>query len=328
MKKILIVCAAFFCFSVEGLAEASKQQIIFEKNNAIFGFGVGMAEFRTVLDFLGVNTGFPRGSGGHELVKMCFKNNFDDVRLTLFTGYLHDYSLLYGFEFANLSDADKNLCAVNEKLGASISTGGGVSLGMSKASIRKLLGEPDKQVGEKLSWQFEYRIAYEKPKYNSWRAGPEGKKYTQHQTISGEFHDGDIVAEFQNDKLVKYRVIDSPESDFEIENVYDTDSPYAGSAITCLAHPYYMTISYDTTGQLEYYTLMSPDGNLYQQEPVGALKVLSIEWPDSGASPNNQITFSGELKEGDGGFSGDSRVNGGVLQVRGKEYKMVCNWNR
>lgn len=328
MNKGCAICLFFLIASPSSFAEIGSRQKIFEFHNSILGFGVAESKLRDVFDYLGVETGYPRDSGGHELVDVCFKDSFDEVRLTLFTGYLHDYSLLYGFELANLSDADKNLCGVSEHLGRPISTDGGVALGMSKAGIRKLLGKPDKQDGEILSWQFEYRVAYEKPKYNSWRAGPEDKKYTQHQTISGEFHDGEIVAEFQDDKLVKYRVVDSPESDFEIKNVYDSDSPYAGSAITCLAHPYYMTISYDTAGQLEYYTLMSPDGNLYQQEPVGALKVLSIEWPGSGASPTSKISFSGELEEGGGVFSGDSILNGGVFQVKGKEYKMVCNWNR
>lgn len=64
-------------------------------------------------------------------------------------------------------------------------------------------------------------MPFDKPIVRSWRAGLGDKKYTQAQTISGEYHTVLIRAEFEGNSLSLLEVMDYSEADFNIENVYD-----------------------------------------------------------------------------------------------------------
>lgn len=301
------------------------QRKIFESNNTIMNFTLASSTINDVLSYLNMpNVTFNKD--GHEHAEICFKNKLDTIRLTLITGVLHDYKTLYGFELSESQFNDNKICEYSDKINLNIKTNGGISLSSSKSEILKILGKNLKEENKKLIWKFDFIDTYKTPKHNSWRAGPTGSQYTQHQTIKGEYHTGYITGKFDSNKLVSLKIIDYTEADFEIENKYDSNNPFVAASLICFGGPYVFTISYNLTGKVENYTLMKQDGSLFHQGKVSELRSFSISWPDIGVSTNNNVSFSGAWDKNN--FSGSAKSAAGDLTFNGKKFKSTCIWKR
>lgn len=152
----------------------------------------------------------------HELAEVCFRDLDSKFGLIAITGNLHDYETLYGYRLIENPDES---CFESKKL--QNGRGGSVQLGIDSQTLISILGKPDKITSEEVSWRLDVLIPYDKPTVRSWRVGPANKKYTQVQTISGEYHTVLIKAEFEGNRLSLFEVMDYSEADFHIKNVYD-----------------------------------------------------------------------------------------------------------
>lgn len=136
--------------------------------------------------------------------------------MVVITGNLHDYETLYGYRL--IENSDKS-CFQSGELKREGS--GRIQLGIDSSTLISILGKPDKITSKEVSWKLDVLIPFDKPIVRSWRVGPTDKKYTQVQTISGEYHAVLIKAEFEGNSLSLLEVMDYSEADFNIENVYD-----------------------------------------------------------------------------------------------------------
>jgi len=207
--------------STKVLAETDAR-IIFEENNSILDFTVASTGLSEVFKFMGHPAIENPENGGHDFANYCFRDENETTKVTFITGVIHDYSTLYGFRISD-SKYDKNAreCYLSDKVNNRIRTKGGLSLYVSRSAIEKILGGPSKNEGDVSIWKYEFKEVYKSPKYKSWQAGPTNKKYTQKMTIVGEYHSGQITAVFDLNRLVSLEVIDTPEADFSIQNLYD-----------------------------------------------------------------------------------------------------------
>lgn len=183
--------------------------------NKIYGFTLLDSKIHEVFEYFGLKHPTLHEEK-HELAEACIRNNDASLGLVLITGVIHDYETLYGYR---LTSKPKEDCLVSEKITSENS--GVIPLGSNGSKIVKTLGGPNSISSEEANWKLKLTIPWGEPIVRSWKAGPEGKKYTQVQTISGEHHTVLIGAKFTGDYLTEFEVIDYAESDFKIENVYD-----------------------------------------------------------------------------------------------------------
>ena len=311
---------------IPALSEANDiQRKIFESNNTIMNFTLASSAIKDVLNYLN-KPDITINKNGHEHAEICFKNKQDTIRLTFITGVLHDYKTLYGFELSESEYNDNKNCEYSDKITSNISTKGGISLLASKSEMIKILGDNLKEENKSLTWKFDFHNTYKTPIHKSWRAGPTDNKYTQHQTIKGEYHTGYITAKFDSSRLVSFRIIDYAEADFEIKNEYDSKSPFAAASLKCFGGPYVFIVSYSTTGNIENYTLIKQDGSLFHQGKVDDLTSFSISWPDKDASVNNKVSFFVEWNKNN--FSGSAKSSIGNIIFNGQKYNSSCMWDR
>ena len=317
---------ALMLFFIAPLSEANDiQRKIFESNNSIMNFTLASSTINDVLTYMG-KPSIETHKKGHDLAEICFKNKPDSIRLTLITGVLHDYKTLYGFKITKSPFNNNKNCEYSDKVDSSLSTKGGISLSISKPKMMEILGKTQKEENQLLTWKFDFLDTYKTPKHRSWRAGPTDNKYTQHQTIKGEYHTGYIIGKFDSDKLISLEIIDYTEADFEIKNEYDSKKPFVAASLKCFGGPYVFIISYDLTGKIENYTLIKKDGSLFHQGNVSDLTSFSILWPDKGVSTNNKISFSGMWDKNS--FSGSVRSTFGHLTFNKKKFNTSCIWDR
>ena len=187
----------------------------FEAVRSIYDFSLSDTKIVDVFKYFDVESQKLHGEK-HELSEVCFKDLDSKFGLIAITGNLHDYETLYGYRL--IENPDKS-CLDSKELKKG--SGGRIQLGIDSHTIISILGKPDKITSEEVSWKLDVLIPYDKPTVRSWRAGPTNKKYTQVQTISGEYHTVLIKAEFEGNSLSLFEVMDYSEADFNIENVYD-----------------------------------------------------------------------------------------------------------
>ncbi|MDH5389474.1 MAG: hypothetical protein OEY06_13640 [Gammaproteobacteria bacterium] len=302
------------------------QREIFESNNSIMNFTLTSSKINDVLAYMEKQAVEINGGEGHELTEVCYKNKQNSVRLTFITGVLHDYSTLYGFKISRSPFNGDDYCRYSDKVNENIETKSGLSIKTTKSEIIKILGVPKDENDNLLTWVFDYLVTYENPKHRSWQAGPTYNKYTQHQTITGEYHTGHINGKFDSNNLVSIEIIDYPESDFVIKNEYESKDSLASIFLNCSGGPYTFEITDSRTGKAENYTLIKKDGSLNHSGHVSELTSFSVIWPDNGPSVNNQIYFSGLW--GSNSFSGEARSTTGRFTFNGEEFNFFCNWDR
>lgn len=302
-----------------------NQRKIFELNNTIMNFTLASSKINDVLKYLN-KPSVEINKDGHDLKEICFRNKHDTIRLIFITGVLHDYKTLYGFRLSKSKlDNNKN-CEFSDKINSNITTKSGLSLTASKTDVLNKLGKIHEQENNQLVWKYEYLDTFETPIHRKWRAGPTGNKYTQHQTIKGEYHTGYISGKFNSNKLVSLEVIDYTEADFEIRNEYDSKSPFVGASLKCFGGPYVFIVSYDLSGELENYTIIKKDGGLFHQRKVSDLTSFSILWPDKDSTSNNSVSFSGSWDKNS--FSGSAKSTSGHFKFNGEKFNSFCTWDR
>jgi len=206
---ILVILASISTYSNE------IDSLKFEVVRSIYDFSLSDTKIVDVFKYFDVESQKLHGEK-HELSEACLKDLDSKFGLIVITGNLHDYETLYGYR---LIENPNKSCIESKKLKKGAS--GRVQLGIDSRTLISILGKPDKITSEEVSWKLDVLIPYEKPIVRSWMAGPTNKKYTQIQTISGEYHTVLIKAEFEGNSLSLFEVMDYSEANFNIENVYD-----------------------------------------------------------------------------------------------------------
>lgn len=213
MNKALI----FLLATVASISTHSNENDLlkFETVRSIYDFRLSDTKIVDVVKYFGVENQ-KQHDEKHELSEVCITDLDSKFGLVVITGNIHDYETIYGYRL--IENPDKS-CFESRQLKKEGS--GKIQLGMGSSAVISILGNPDKITSEEVSWKLDVLIPYDKPTVRSWRAGPTNKKYTQVQTISGEYHTVLIKAEFEGNRLSAFEVIDYSEADFSIENVYE-----------------------------------------------------------------------------------------------------------
>ena len=189
----------------------------FENNRSILGLSVGLASMEEVFSRMGEAKPIARAKK-HELARICYVNQDSSVFAVLVTGFLHDYSTLYGFELSNEVDAAmKKSCIASARLGDIASVSDGISLFSRKSKVLERLGKPTKEINNSLLWKYEYYQKYDKPRVN--QLGPKGAKRTVKGIGVGAWHHASIEANFRDGKITRIRVFDMIEGDTRYESV-------------------------------------------------------------------------------------------------------------
>ena len=206
---LLVILASISTYSNE------SDLLKFEAVRSIYDFSLSDTKIVDVFKYFDVENKKLHGEK-HELSEACFKDLDSKYGLIVITGNLHDYETLYGYRL--IENPDKS-CFQSRELKREGS--GRIQLGMDSRTLISILGKPDKITSKEVSWKLDVLIPFDKPIVRNWRAGPTDKKYTQVQTISGEYHTVLIRAEFEGNSLSLLEVMDYSEADFNIKNVYD-----------------------------------------------------------------------------------------------------------
>ena len=206
---LLVILASISTYSNE------SDLLKFEAVRSIYDFSLSDTKIVDVFKYFDVENKKLHGEK-HELSEACFKDLDSKYGLIVITGNLHDYETLYGYRL--IENPDKS-CFQSRELKREGS--GRIQLGMDSRTLISILGKPDKITSKEVSWKLDVLIPFDKPIVRNWKAGPTDKKYTQVQTISGEYHTVLIRAEFEGNSLSLLEVMDYSEAGFNIKNVYD-----------------------------------------------------------------------------------------------------------
>lgn len=213
MNKVLVLLLAILASISTNSNETDL--LIFEEVKSIYDFSLSDTKMAEVFKYFDVPEKRLHAEK-HELAEICFKGLESQSAFYAITGNLHDYNTLYGYRLvSNVKDS----CFESTEF--QLQKDAKIKLGMDSQSLIDVLGKPDTITSRSLSWELDMLIPYDTPIVRSWRAGPTDKKYTQVQTINGEFHKVFINAGFEGNSLSLFEVIDYSESDYIIKNVYD-----------------------------------------------------------------------------------------------------------
>ncbi len=213
MNKLFIF---FLTIQISIPSHSSESNLLkFDVVRSIYDFSLSDTKLTDVFEHFGIENQTLHGDK-HELSEACFQDLDSKFGLAVITGNLHDYKTLYGYR---LIRNPGETCFQSRILKKGRS--GKIQLGINSRTLLSMLGKPDKITSEEVSWKLDVMIPFDKPIVRTWRAGPNDNKYTQVQTISGEYHTVLIKAEFEGDSLSLFEVIDYLEADLKIENVYD-----------------------------------------------------------------------------------------------------------